>query len=112
MACSNVARVLLGIGMLLLVLWLGLLAGVDILATRHHFAGLRSGYLVEQAELEIETRRLRNLGGNGKPVSTTPASGRRKARRRRSEGCRVSAVVGCRWPVVSVEQRHRTACGG
>jgi hypothetical protein len=76
---SSVAKGLLGVGMLLLVLWLGLLAGIDILATRHHFARLRSGYLVEQAKLEAEARRLRSLGGNGKPGADDPGFGQKKA---------------------------------
>ncbi|MCX7424291.1 MAG: hypothetical protein NTW96_01430 [Planctomycetia bacterium] len=79
---ANEAKVLLGAGMLLLVFWLGLLAGIDILATRHYFARLRSGYLVEQAKLEIEARRLRNLRGNGKPGPNDASLGQKKGQKK------------------------------
>jgi hypothetical protein len=79
---ANVAKALLGAGMLLLVFWLGLLAGIDILATRHHFARLRSGYMIEQAKLQVEARRLRNLGGNGKPGPNDPSLGQTKGQQK------------------------------
>ena len=56
-----------GIGMLLLLFWIMLLALVDALATRMHFNRLKNDYMVEQAKLEAEARRLRGAGGNGKP---------------------------------------------
>jgi len=60
-------QVLVWAGMLLLLLWIMLLALVDAVATRMHFDRLRSDYMVEQAKLEAEARRLRGVGGNGKP---------------------------------------------
>lgn len=51
---------------LLVVCWVGLLAAVDIWATRHHFSRLRHTYLVEEAKLHAEIRRLRAVRGNGK----------------------------------------------
>lgn len=54
-------------GVLLVVGWVGLLAVVDMLATKHHFSRLRQGYLVEQAKLQAELRRIRAARGNGKP---------------------------------------------
>jgi len=54
-------------GMLIVLLWIILLALVDAMATRLHFDRLRSDYMVERATLEAEARRLRSVGGNGKP---------------------------------------------
>ena len=53
-------------GVLLVVGWVGLLAVVDMLATKHHFGRLRQTYLVEQAKLQAELRRIRAARGNGK----------------------------------------------
>lgn len=70
------AYVLIGLGMLLLLLWIMLLAVMDAVATRFHFERLRGDYLVERAKLEAEARRLRAAGGNGKPP--TKAAKRKK----------------------------------
>lgn len=51
---------------LLMVGWVGLLAAADVLATRHHFTRLRQSYLVEQAKLHSEIRRMQATRGNGK----------------------------------------------
>ena len=51
---------------LLLVAWLALLAVVDALATKLHFARLREKYLVEQAKLQAEIRRIQAAKGNGR----------------------------------------------
>lgn len=51
---------------ILLVCWVGLLAVVDMWATKHHFGRLRQHCLVEQAKLEAEIRRIRAIRGNGK----------------------------------------------
>jgi len=64
-------EVLVGAGMLLLLLWIMLLALVDALATRIHYDRLRGDHLVERAKLEAEVRRLRGVGGNGKPRGET-----------------------------------------
>ena len=52
-------------GMLLLTVWLGLLALADLTATRHHFRRLQQDYLVEEAKLQAELRRLEGHRGNG-----------------------------------------------
>jgi len=52
---------------LVLVLWLGLLAAADVVSTRLHYDRLRDGYLVEQARLQAELRRLQRSRANGKP---------------------------------------------
>ena len=51
---------------LLMVGWVGLLAAADVLATKHHFTRLRQTYLVEQAKLHAELRRMQAARGNGK----------------------------------------------
>ena len=52
---------------LLVLAWIALLALVDIWATKHHFGRLRDHYLVEQARLQAELRRLKTTRGNGRP---------------------------------------------
>jgi amino acid permease len=51
---------------LLMVGWVGLLAAADVLATKHHFTRLRQTYLIEQAKLHAEIRRMQATRGNGK----------------------------------------------
>jgi len=59
--------VLLFWGAVMLVLgWVGLLALVDIWATKHHFGRVRQAFLAEEAKLQAELRRLKAAGGNGK----------------------------------------------
>ena len=53
-------------GTLLIVAWLALLAMADIIVTVHHFQGLRADCLVEQAKLNIEAKRIKSVGGNGR----------------------------------------------
>ncbi len=53
---------------LLLVLWVVLLAAVDIWATQYHFNQLRQKCLIEQAKLHAEIRRVQAVRGNGKPL--------------------------------------------
>jgi len=52
-------------GVVLLVLWLGLLAVADIVATRYYFSRLRRDYLVEQARLQAQLRGMERTRGNG-----------------------------------------------
>ena len=52
-------------GVLLVVLWVGLLAVADIWATKHYYDRLRHSYLVERAKLQAELRRMQPEGGNG-----------------------------------------------
>jgi hypothetical protein len=49
----------------LVVLWIGLLAVVDMLATKRHFARLRQHCLIEQAKLQAELRRRQGNGHAG-----------------------------------------------
>jgi len=52
-------------GVMLLVAWLGLLAGSDMVSTRYHFSRLKQDYVVEEARLKAELRRLKRTRGNG-----------------------------------------------
>jgi hypothetical protein len=52
---------------LLLVIWIFLLACVDIWATQHHFSQLRQKYFIEQTKLQAEIHRIKSVRGNGKP---------------------------------------------
>jgi hypothetical protein len=56
---------------LLMVGWVGLLATADVLATRQHFTRLRQSYLIEQAKLHAEIRRMQATRGNGKAPRQT-----------------------------------------
>ena len=51
---------------LLVVLWVGLLAVVDMIATKHYFARLRQDCVIEEAKLQAELRRIVAGRGNGK----------------------------------------------
>ena len=51
---------------LLLVVWVVLLAVADMVATKFHFGRLRQTYIIEQAKLKAELRRIQALRGNGK----------------------------------------------
>ena len=52
-------------GVLVMVLWICLMALVDMLATHFHFSRLRQDSVVEQARLRTELRRIQSLQGNG-----------------------------------------------
>ena len=54
------------VGMLIVVIWVGLLAAVDIFATKHHYDRLRQSYVIEQAKLQAELRRIQAKRGNGR----------------------------------------------
>lgn len=54
-------------GVMLLVVWLALLAVADIVSTRLYFSRLRQKYLVEQARLRAQLRRMEQTRGNGQP---------------------------------------------
>jgi hypothetical protein len=66
---APMVRVLLGVGMLALILWIVFLAMVDAFWSRAHFDRLQNDFVIEQAKLEIEARRLRSVGGNGRSDS-------------------------------------------
>lgn len=51
---------------LLLVLWMALLAVADMVATKFHFTRLKTDYMVEQAKLRAEMRKIQSVEGNGK----------------------------------------------
>ncbi len=53
------------LGVMLLACWVGLLALVDIWATKHYYGRLRHNCLVERVKLEAELRRLQSVEGNG-----------------------------------------------
>lgn len=53
-------------GVLAFTVWVGVLALVDIWATRHHFNRLRDRYAIEQARLEAEARRIKQRRSGGK----------------------------------------------
>jgi len=53
------------IGVVVLVVWLALLAVADMISTRFYFGRLRHDYLVTEARLQAELRRLKRSGGNG-----------------------------------------------
>jgi hypothetical protein len=61
-------------GVLLLLMWIGLLAAVDIWATRHYYGRLRHDYLLEKAKLEAQLRRLQSARGNGEADQNRPDS--------------------------------------
>jgi len=52
-------------GVLLFVVWIAMLAMADYVASRHHFARLEHNYIIEQAKLHAEARRIRSVQGNG-----------------------------------------------
>ncbi len=80
---SEVFFALFVIGLLGVLLWIGLMAVTDMMATRFHFSRLHQDYLVEQAKLRSELRRIEGKveGGNGKAEG-----GRRKAEGSNGEG--------------------------
>jgi hypothetical protein len=59
----------LWIVVLLALGWVTILAVVDIFATRRHFNRMRCNYMIEQAKLKAEARRLQAMRGNGKPAN-------------------------------------------
>ncbi len=55
---SRVFAVLFCIGVLGAVLWIGLMALLDLMATKFHFSRQHQDYLVEQARLRAELRKI------------------------------------------------------
>ena len=53
------------LGVMLLVVWIALLAAADIVSTRLYFSRLRRDYVVEQARLQAQLRRMERTRGNG-----------------------------------------------
>ena len=60
---------------LLLVAWVGILAVIDIWATKYYYGKLRDTYRIEQARLQAELRRIQSGRGNGKPRAAYPGKG-------------------------------------
>jgi len=67
---------------MVLACWVMLLAAMDIWATKRHFGRLRQHYVIEQAKLEAQIRRIQALRGNGKGEA---AVRRQKSQRREGE---------------------------
>lgn len=61
-------------GVLLMVGWVTLLAIADLLATKHHFGRLRRTYLVEEAKLQAELRRIEASRRNGRSGGRAPGA--------------------------------------
>jgi UDP-N-acetylmuramyl pentapeptide phosphotransferase/UDP-N-acetylglucosamine-1-phosphate transferase len=57
---------------LLLLLWLVLLALADMLASRFHFSRMHNQYVIDQAKLRAEARKLQGAEGNGKGNARSP----------------------------------------
>ena len=55
------------VGVMALVVWLALLAVADIVSTRLHFSRLRQDYIVQQARLQAQLRRMEPTGDKGQP---------------------------------------------
>jgi len=53
-------------GVLLGVVWIGLLAAADVWASKYHYDRLRQSYLIEEAKLQAELRRIQAKRSNGK----------------------------------------------
>ena len=63
-------------GVLGLLVWLALMAATDMLATQFHFGRLRQDYIVEQAKLRAELRRIQSTAtGNNGHVKPSDAEG-------------------------------------
>ncbi len=52
-------------GVMVLVVWLGLLAVADMVSTRFYYGRLKQDYRIEEARLHAELRRLQRIRGNG-----------------------------------------------
>ena len=59
---SRAFAVFFFIGVLGAVLWIGLMALLDLMATRFHFSRQHQDYLVEQAKLRAELRKIEERG--------------------------------------------------
>lgn len=63
---APLAMTLYWLSILLLLIWIALLAIVDIWATHRHFDRIRHECLVEQAKLNAQLQRQRAVQGNGR----------------------------------------------
>ena len=52
-------------GVILLVVWVGLLAVADMISTKSYFARVHERQLIEKAKLQAELRRVQAAHGNG-----------------------------------------------
>lgn len=59
------------LAVILLTCWLGLLALVDIWATKHHYGRRRHDCLIERTKLEAELRRIQAAEGNERRKNET-----------------------------------------
>jgi UDP-N-acetylmuramyl pentapeptide phosphotransferase/UDP-N-acetylglucosamine-1-phosphate transferase len=62
-------------GVLLMLMWVGLLAGADVVATRYHYGRLRHEYFLEQVKLRAELDKIQKRQSNGKARRGQPPSG-------------------------------------
>jgi hypothetical protein len=69
---SGWLALLFGIVLIAMVCWIGLLAIVDVWATKHHFSRMRDRCIVEQAKLRAEINRMEAFRGNGKKDKNFP----------------------------------------
>lgn len=61
---------------LLLVAWVGILAAIDIWATKYFYGKLRDTYRIEQARLQAELRRLKEAQAEARRVQDGPGNGK------------------------------------
>jgi len=66
-------------GVMALVVWMALLAAVDVWATKYHYGRARAAWAAERSRLEADARRLRELHrgseSNGHPPTSEAADG-------------------------------------
>jgi len=53
-------------GVMLLAVWLGLLAVADMVCTQSYFGRLKQNYMIEEARLKAELKRIERTRGNGR----------------------------------------------
>jgi hypothetical protein len=66
---GTVAKALYWSGVLLVVVWIGLLALADLFGSRVHYQRVAAEHHAAHAALTAELKRLQRRGGNGKPES-------------------------------------------
>lgn len=71
---NPLALTLYWIAVILVLGWLALLAVADMVATKHYYSRVRDRYAVEQAQLNVELRRLQGLQGNGHDSGRRPSN--------------------------------------
>ena len=59
-------------GALCILLWMSLMAVIDMMAMKFHFSRLRQNCLIEQARLKAELQRIQSTAGNGRAATDKP----------------------------------------